>query len=181
MWKEVITPVSNFGRLAIIFENMRRFIPFLFLLFLCNLGRAQSVSFADMLNMTSMANAQVHDFLVSKGFKQDGTQTFNGLVYDQYKSNRAADKAEMLYIGPGSKTPNGNTQRAISYSSLLSSDLDNLLGEAKKSTLTLIFQGADNIRNIFRFDNSLFVATISVAFDKKSGAIDISQKENAGN
>lgn len=134
-----------------------------------------------MLSMTGMANTQVHDFLVSKGFKQEGTQTFNGLVYDQYKSGRTADKAEMIYIGPGSKTPSGNTQRPVSYSSLVGSDFDNLLGEAKKSTLTLIFQGADNIRNIFRFDNSLFVATISVAFDKKSGAIDVSQKANAGN
>lgn len=160
---------------------MRRFISLFFLVFIFKFCQAQSVSFPDMLNMTSMANAQVHDFLISKGFKQEGTQMFNGLVYDQYKSDRAAGKMEMVYIGPGAQTPNGNTQRPISYSSLLSSDLDNLLGEAKKSTLTLIFQGADANKNIFRFDNSLFVATISVAFDKKSGAIDVSQKANAGN
>ena len=160
---------------------MKKYLLLFLLILATGVCRAQTVSFADILNMTSMGNAQVHDFLMSKGFRQDGTQTFNGTVFDQYKSNRIVEKAEMVYVGPGSKTPNGNTQRPISYSSLMGADLDNLLGEAKKSTLTLIFQGADNIRNIFRFDNSLFRATISVAFDKKSGAIDVAQKENAGN
>jgi len=160
---------------------MRRILPLFLLIAAFKFGHAQSVAFGEILNMTSMNNAQVHDFLIMKGFKQEGTQTFNGTVFDQYQSNRPADKAEMMYVGPGSKTPNGNTQRPVSYTTLLGADLDNMLAQAKKSTLTLIFQGADVNKNIFRFDNSLFRATISVGFDKKSGAVDVAQKENAGN
>ena len=144
-------------------------------------AKAQTVSFADLLNITSMNNTQVHDFLLSRGFKQLGTETVNNKLFDEYKSNRTPDKQETLLVGPGVKAPNGNTQRAVSYNTLLGTDLDNLLGQAKKSTLTLIFQGADVNRNIFRFDNSLFRATISITFDKKSGSLDVAQKDGLGN
>jgi hypothetical protein len=160
---------------------MKKFLLIIILCFAIKAGYSQSLSFTEMLNLTGMNNTQAHDFLISKGFKQQGTQVFSGKTYDQYQSGRAAAQAEYVYVGPGSKTPSGSTQRPISYSTLLASDMDNLLAQAKKSTLTLIFQGADVNKNIFRFDNSLFRASISVAFDKKSGAVDVSQKENAGN
>jgi len=160
---------------------MRKFLLVVVICFAVKTAGAQSVSFTDLLNLTSMSNTQAHDFMISKGFKQEGTQTFNGKVFDQYKSGRTPDKIEMMYIGQGSKTPNGNTKRDVSYTTIQNADLDNLLAQAKKSTLTLIFQGADVNKNIYRFDNSLFRATISVAFDKKSGGVDVSQKDNAGN
>lgn len=160
---------------------MKKLLLVVITCFAVNMANGQSVSFTDMLNLTSMSNTQAHDFMISKGFKQEGTQTFGGKVFDQYKNGHTPDKTEMMYIGQGSKTPNGNTQRSISYTTVVNSDLDNLLAQAKKSTLTLIFQGADVNKNIFRFDNSLFRATISFAFDKRSGGVDVSQKENAGN
>jgi len=160
---------------------MKKYL-FVFAFFLIGISaRAQSVSLTELLNLTSMNNTQVHDFLLSKGFKPAGTQTFSGKIFDEYKSNRTSDKQETVFVGPGEKTPNGNTKRSLSYTTLLGTDIDNLLGQAKKSTLTLIFQGADATKNIFRFDNSLFRATISVAFDKKSGSLDVAQKDNAGN
>jgi hypothetical protein len=160
---------------------MKKLLLVAILFLTVQLSDAQSVSFTDLLNLTSMSNTQAHDFMISKGFKQDGTQTFSGKVFDQYKTGRTPDKIEMMYVGQGSNTPNGNTKRDVSYTTIQNADLDNLLAQAKKSTLTLIFQGADVSKNIFRFDNSLFRATISVAFDKKSGAVDVSQKDNAGN
>lgn len=160
---------------------MRKLLLVALLCFAVKMAGAQSVSFTDLLNLTSMSNTQAHDFIISKGFKQEGTQTFGGKVFDQYKSSRTPDKIEMMYIGQASKTPNGNNRRDVSYTTILNADMDNLLAQAKKSTLTLIFQGADVNKNIYRFDNSLFRAAISVAFDKKSGGVDVSQKENAGN
>lgn len=160
---------------------MKKYFVVLVLLLAIISARAQTVSFADLLNMTSMNNTQVHDFLLSKGFKPLGTQSFSGKVFDQYKSSRIPDNQELIFVGQGAKTTNGNTQRALSYSSVLGGDLDNLLGQAKKSSLTLIFQGADVNKNIFRFDNSLFRATISIAFDKKSGSVDVAQKDASGN
>ena len=64
----------------------------------------------------------------------------------------------------------------IIYNTAQETDLDNLLAQAKKSNLSLVFQGADMSSNIYRFDNSLFQANISLAFDKKSGNADVQQK-----
>jgi len=181
MWKEHTTPVNKTVRNKYIFEKMKKYLLVTLLCFAVKVTYAQSLSFGEMLNLTSMGTQQVHDFLLSKGFKQEGSQLFSGKPFEQYKSGRVADKIEYVFVGAGTKTSNGNTMRDISYTTAQNSDLDNLLAQAKKSTLTLIFQGADVSKNIFRFDNSLFRAAISVAFDKKSGSVDVQQKENAGN
>jgi len=181
MWKELTTPVNKNSGNTLYLKLMKKYLLVLILCFAATLTNAQSVSFTDLLSLTSMTNTQAHDFMISKGFKQEGTQTFGGKVFDQYRIGRTPDKIEMMYVGQGSITPNGNTQRSVSYTTIQNADLDNLLAQAKKSTLTLIFQGADVNKNIFRFDNSLFRATISIAFDKKSGGVDVSQKDNAGN
>ncbi|HVS93533.1 MAG TPA: hypothetical protein VHE59_15945 [Mucilaginibacter sp.] len=144
----------------------------------CAFGRAQSISFGDILNLSSMNDAQAHDFLtVSKGFKPGGQQTVGGKSYQEYKLvTGTPEKTESVLIGTGSSTASGTTSHEIIYNTTQEQDLNNLLAEAKKSTLTLIFQGAELSSNIYRFDNSLFRASISIAFDKKSGNVDVQQK-----
>jgi hypothetical protein len=51
----------------------------------------------------------------------------------------------------------------------------------KRSTLNLVFKGSDLNKNFYRFDNSLFRANISLSFDKKSGTVEVQQKEYVGN
>ena len=152
---------------------MRKYLLALFLLFACSGVYAQSLSFGDLLNLTSMNDGQSRDLLASgKGFKASGPQTLNGRTYTEYKNA----KGETVLFGAGIKTTSGNLTHEVIYNTTQESDINNLLSQAKKSTLTLVFQGADLAANIYRFDNSLFRASISLTFDKKSGNVDVQQK-----
>jgi hypothetical protein len=158
---------------------MRRPLLTIVLLFFCVCSYAQTLSFEDLLNLTNMTSGQAHDFLtVSKGFKAEGSQMLNGRSMEQYKlMHGTPDKTETILIGASVKSLAGTSSRPVSYLTFQESDINNLLGQAKKSTLTLVFQGADLKSNIYRFDNSLFRASISLGFDKKSGSVDVQQKE----
>jgi hypothetical protein len=144
---------------------------------------AQSLTFEDLLNLTSMNNTQAHDFLMaSKGFKSAGFQMVNGENMEQYKSSgRTPDKTETILLGVNTKGFGGNMHRAVTYLTLLEQDISSFIAEAKRSTLTLIFKGSDLNKNFYRFDNSLFRANISLSFDKKSGTVEVQQKEYVGN
>jgi hypothetical protein len=160
---------------------MRRYLFIILLFFACSGAYAQSLSFEELLNLTNMTDAQSHDFLTTaKGFKESDAQTFNGRNYQEYKTVKGdadkPDKYETVLIGTEVKTTSGNVAHEIIYNTTDEQDLNNLLAQAKKSNLTLIFQGADQNSNIYRFDNSLFHASISIAFDKKSGNVDVQQK-----
>jgi|SRR5579863_1274470 len=158
---------------------MKRYLFAIVLLVVCAGARAQSVSFGDLLNLTSMTETQSHDLLAtSKGFKTEGSQTLNGKSYVQYTKiiKSTPDKTESVLIGTAIKSATGVITHEIIYNTAQEADLDNLLAQAKKSNLSLIFQGSDVSSNIYRFDNSLFRANISLAFDKKSGNADVQQK-----
>lgn len=158
---------------------MKRPLLTILLLFACVCTQAQSLSFEDLQNLTNMNSTQARDFLTaSKGFKAEGNQMLNGKSMEQYKIvHGTPDKTETLLIGASVKSLAGTSSRPVTYLTLQESDIDNLLVQAKKSTLTLVFQGADLKSNIYRFDNSLFRASISLSFDKKSGSVDVQQKE----
>ena|ERR1700754_2857844 len=158
---------------------MKRYLLTPLLVFVCLVCHAQSLTFEDLLNLTNMSGTQVHDFLtVSKGFKSTGPQVVGGKSTELYKSTRTTpDKAESVLLGGLAKGAGGNLSRPVTYSVIQETDINNLLTQAKKSSLTLVFQGSDLNKNIFRFDNSLFRASISISFDKKSGTIEVQQKE----
>jgi len=158
---------------------MRRPLLTILLLFTCTFIHAQSLSFEDLQNLTNMSSTQAHDFLTaSKGFKAEGNQMLNGKSMEQYKLvHGTPDKTETILIGASVKSLAGTSSRPVTYLTYLESDINNLLVQAKKSTMTLVFQGADLKSNIYRFDNSLFRASISLSFDKKSGSVDVQQKE----
>jgi hypothetical protein len=138
---------------------------------------AQSLSFEDLLNLTSMSGAQAHDLLtISKDFKSSGQQTVDGKIEDQYKIMKTPDKTETVLLGEIIKNTAGGLSREVTYLTVQESDINSLLAQAKKTTLSLIFQGSDVNKNIYRFDNSLFRATISLSFDKKWGSVEIAQK-----
>ena len=158
---------------------MKRYLFAIVLLFAGAGAYAQSVSFGDLLNLTSMTETQSHDFLATtKGFKTGSSQTLNGRSYAQYTrvTKGTPDKTESVLIGAAVKSATGVITHEIIYNTAQEVDLDNLLAAAKKSNLSLIFQGSDVSSNIYRFDNSLFRANISLAFDKKSGNVDVQQK-----
>jgi hypothetical protein len=157
---------------------MKRYLFAALFIFACTGTFAQSLSFTDLLNMTGMSDAQLHDFLSSsRGFRAMGLQSVNGRAYQQFKLEKGTtDKMESVLVGVGVKSVSGITTHEIIYNNTQEQDLNNLLAQAKKSNLTLLFQGADLTSNIYRFDNSLFRASVSLAFDKKSGNVDVQQK-----
>jgi len=140
---------------------------------------AQSLSFEDLLNLTTMNDIQAHDFLlVSKKFKSAGVQLVNGQNMELFKSNPGApDITGMVLLGALTKGQSGAISRPVTYTTLQESGITSLLAQAKKSTLTLVFQGSDHNENIYHFDNSLFKATISLSFDKKWGSVEVQQKD----
>ena len=156
---------------------MKKFLITSALFFAVTCCYAQSLSFEDLLNLTSMSGAQAHDLLtISKGFKSAGQQTLNGKVEDQYKIMKTPDKTETVLLSEITRNTVGGVSRGVTYLTVQESDINALLAQAKKTTLSLVFQGSDANKNIYRFDNSLFKATISLSFDKKWGSVEIEQK-----
>lgn len=161
---------------------MKKYLAALCLLFMCRAGKAQNVSFADLINLTAQNNEQAHDFLTdTKGFRQTGNSIVEGQAVQEYKSNRPATQAETIEIGKGAHTYGGNTLRVVTYTTLSQQDVINMVAQAKRSTLSLIFTGSDQQNSIYRFDNSLYRVNITLSFDKKAGTVEVQQKQFAGN
>ena len=162
--------------------KMKKPLLIIFLFFAYQTSVAQSLTFADLINLTGQNNEQAHDFLTTgKGFKQSGGSIADGQPIEEYKSNRPVNKIETVEIGKGAHTYGGNTLRVVTYTTLNQQDIINLIAEAKKSTLTLVFTGADQNNNIYRFDNSLYRVNITLSFDKKTGTVEVQQKQFASN
>jgi len=139
---------------------------------------AQSLTLAELQNLTNMTTDQVHNFLlVSKGFRPNGKTVYNGKNYEQFKSNRIDPaKTETVSLGENQTGMGGASSRQVIYFTLRQQDMNSLLEQAKRSSMSMVFQGSDARKNIFRFDNSLFMAIIAVNHDKKSGTVQLDQK-----
>ncbi|MDB5151747.1 MAG: hypothetical protein JWR54_498 [Mucilaginibacter sp.] len=157
---------------------IRRYLFAILLSFVCSAGYAQSLSFADLESLTNMADNQAHDYLLlSKGFKSVGGQVLNGRNFELFKSNRTdPDKAETISLRAGTTGISGNVSRQVIYFTLRQQDIDSLLEQARRSRMALVFRGSDQYKDIYRFDNSLFMAIISTGFDKKSGSVVMEEK-----
>ena len=148
------------------------------LLFIGMACRAQSLSLDELQGLTAMTTDQVHNFLIiNKGFRPLGKIMINGRNYEHFKSNRVEPSiAETLSLGESNHLMSGNTTRQVIYRTLRFQDLNSLYTQAKRSTMTLIFEGRDAYQNIYRFDNSLFSAVINVSLDKRSGTVQLDEK-----
>ena len=96
---------------------MKRYLIAAFLFFACSGVYAQSLSFSDLLNLTSMADAQSRDMLASsKGFKATGNITLNGKTYAQYTrlTKGTPDKNESVLVGAAVKNATGVLSHELS-------------------------------------------------------------------
>ena len=139
---------------------------------------AQSLSLQELQGLTAMNSDQVHNYLIiSKGFKPLGKTLLNGRYYEKFRSNRLNPEiAETISLGESNQLMSGNTTRQVIYYTKRLQDLNSMLIQAKRSTMTLIFQGSDIYQRLFRFDNSLFMTIIAVTHDKKSGTVQLDEK-----
>jgi hypothetical protein len=180
MPKKAIIPAKKIQRLNNIYLNtntMRRYLLISVLLFAFSGGYAQSLSFDELKNLTNLNNDQVHNYLiVSKGFKGKGKEVFGGRDFEIFKSNRTdQSKVETVSLR-SSEVTRGEITRQVVYYTLRLQDINALLAQAQQSDMTMIFKGSDKYSNIYRFDNSLFMAIISISHDKKSGSVQLEEK-----
>ena len=157
---------------------IKKYLAVIALLLMGIMCHAQSLSLAELQSLTVMNDDQLHNYLIiSKGFKGLGKTTINGFTYERFRSNRTnPSKAETISVGDNFRGASGNSARKVIYYTPRMEDMDSLYSEAKRSSMTLIFKGADVYQHIFRFDNSLFMATISVSRDRRSGTVQIDEK-----
>ncbi|HEY4198649.1 MAG TPA: hypothetical protein VGM63_24075 [Mucilaginibacter sp.] len=156
---------------------MRKYLLISLLLFAFSGGYAQSLSFAELKNLTNLNSDQVHNYLlVSKGFKGKGKQVYGGRGFEIFKSNRTdPNKTETISLR-SSEVTRGEVTRQVVYYTLRLQDINSLLAQAQQSDMTMMFRGSDKYNNIYRFDNSLFMAVIYISHDKKSGSIQVEEK-----
>jgi hypothetical protein len=148
------------------------------LIFAGMLCRAQSLTLEELQGLTAMTTDQVHNFLIiNKRFKPLGKIVINGKSYEHFKSDRIDPRtAETLALGQSNQLLSGNTTRQVIYRTRRFQDLNSLYTQAKRSTMTLIFEGRDAYQNIYRFDNSLFTTVINVGLDRRSGTVQLDEK-----
>lgn len=157
---------------------IKKYLFVIVLLFAGMVCRAQSLSLEELQSLTAMTSDQMHNYLIiTKRFKPLGKTVVNGKSYEQFRSNRINPAiAETVSLGQTNLMMSGNTTRQVIYHTLRLQDLNSFLVQAKRSTMTLVFQGSDAYQHIFRFDNSLFMAVINVGLDKRSGTVQLDEK-----
>ena len=157
---------------------MRRYLFAILLACISSLSYAQSLSFEELQKMTNLTNDQVHNFLIiSKGFKSLGKQTHFGRSFEAFESTRPDPKLkETVLLGVAGEMPSGNIGRQVFYYSARMKDIDAILKQARQSSMTMIFDGSDKQQNIYHFNNTLFMAIISVALNKSYGSVQLEEK-----
>ena len=157
---------------------IKRYLFAITLLFTGIVCQSQSLSLNELQSLTAMTPDQVHNYLiVSKGFTPIGKTILNGRNYEQFRSNRINPTiTETISLGRTTAMIGGNNARQVIYHTLRMQDLNSILTQAKRSTMTMVFEGSDAYQNIFRFDNSLFMTVINVSRDKRSGTVQLDAK-----
>jgi len=157
---------------------MRRYLFAILLACISSLSYAQSLTFEELQKMTNLTNDQVHNFLIiSKGFKSLGKQIHFGRSFEAFESTRPDPKLkETVLLGVAGEMPSGNIGRQVFYYSARMKDIDAILKQARQSSMTMIFDGSDKQQNIYHFNNTLFMAIISVGLNKSYGSVQLEEK-----
>ncbi len=139
---------------------------------------AQSISFGDLIYITPMSNDAVYANLKQGGvFKQDYSEEVDGYPMEYFKKSDEKPNLERITVGRYTKIYNGTILRTLDYTSTDVQNVLNMVSQAKYYGMELIFQGADDLNNIYLFSNSFYQVNIYVRRDQTSGEVEIKQKE----
>jgi hypothetical protein len=157
---------------------MKKYLLTLLVYLCCTQLHAQSISLLNLINLTSLNNAQAGTTLTSgKVWYMQYGEELDGFVVEHYQSMSQPVKKETIIIGKGFKTANGSILRTVSYVSPNAQDVINLVGQTKISGLAIFFQGSDVKDNIYIYENFLYHMVVRLALDNSKGVIDITQKQ----
>jgi hypothetical protein len=157
---------------------MKKYLLTLLVYLCCTQLHAQSISLLNLINLTSLNNAQAGTTLTSgKQWYMQYGEELNGFVVEHYQSMAEPVKKQTIIIGQGFKTASGSILRTVSYVSPNPQDVINLVGQTKTSGLAIFFQGSDVKDNIYIYENFLYHVVVRLALDNSKGVIDITQKQ----
>jgi hypothetical protein len=157
---------------------MKRYLFAILLACACSFSYAQSLTFEELQKLTNLTTDQVHNFLIiSKGFKPIGKQVIDSRSFEAFESSRPDPKIkETVLLGVAGEMPSGNIGRQVFYNSKRLQDINSILQQAKQSAMTMVFVGSDKEKNIYHFQNTLFMAIISISLDKRYGSVQLEEK-----
>ncbi|RYY35735.1 MAG: hypothetical protein EOP46_08985 [Sphingobacteriaceae bacterium] len=159
---------------------MKKYLVILFL-FTVAFAHGQGVTFNDLTNLSHLENGEANTYLTqARNFRLNNTQQVSNLKIDAYKRLVENAKYEIVEVGNGIPTGDGNMLRTVYYKSNNKQFISNLIGQASKSGLKLSFKGLDDTKNIFIFDDDLYNITINLDIYGKFGMVIVKQKEFVG-
>lgn len=163
---------------------MKKYIFLFSLLFLAagTTAFGQSIKFKELVYLTGLNNNIVyHTLRGSDAFKQDYSENINGRDMEYFKNRPAAGiDTERIAVGAYTRLYNGDTLRTLDYTSTNRQYILNMISQAKHSGMNLLFRGADEINNIYQFDDSFYSVSITFPIDASKplpGRVEIKQKE----
>ncbi|PWK79646.1 hypothetical protein LX99_00104 [Mucilaginibacter oryzae] len=142
---------------------------------------AQSVTINDLANVANLSNAEAHNYLTAgKKFKRQYLQEVDGHTIEHLNKIGEDNKEETIVIGMGDRLPNGGILRTVTYTTVTSQHILNLIAQAKHLGLIMKLHGSDAKNDIFFFDNDFFHIVIFLNHDNISGSVEVHQKEYLG-
>lgn len=157
-------------------------ILFLFLLVFAVAGaRAQSMSFFSMADMVHLSAGQVDNILVNTGkFKANDKQIVGGQMLTSYQTidrYKTPIKGETLVIGAYNTTNSGEHLHTITYKSIYSEYVYNLIKQIQGLNYHTTLKGADQYKSLYIFDNNFYHVTVMMMRDQSMNTVEIRQKE----
>jgi hypothetical protein len=157
---------------------MKKYLLTIIVYLCCTHLHAQRITLLNLINLTSLNNAQAGNTLTSgKTWQMQYGEELNGFVVEHYQTLAPQNKIETIIIGTGFKTASGAVLHTVSYISPNTQDIMNLTGQAKASGLIQNFRGSDKLDNIYIYESFLYHMVVRLAIDNSKGVIDITQKQ----
>jgi hypothetical protein len=142
---------------------------------------AQSISFFDLTNLTNLSDGQAHNYLtLGKVFKHQYVENVDGKRIEHFRSISPKFKEQNITIGVNTVSQNGTVLHTITYTTLESQYVINMIAQAKRSKFTMKFQGVDHDNNIFVFDNEFYRVEMYISTTDNKGMVKVNQKEFIG-
>jgi|ERR1700744_3171178 len=158
---------------------MKKYLFLLPVMLLASLSMyGQSTKFSDLVYFTSLTNQDVYNTLLqSNSFRQDYAIDVNGQQIEYFKNITPKPNTEKIVVGNYTKLYNGTILHTVDYTSTDPQHIINMISQAKRYGLNMVFHGADESNNIYLFDNSFYQVSIYLRRDQTSGMVEIKQKE----
>ena len=141
----------------------------------------QSISFFDLTNLSNLSSGEAHNYLtLGKVFKHQYLEKIDGKKLEHFKSVDPKEKEQTVTIGVNNVLNNGIVLHTITYTTLDTKHIVNMISQAKRAKLIMKFQGVDRDNNVYLFDNDFYSVAMYISTTENRGLVKINQKEFIG-